>query len=116
MRFELTRPFERYHLKVVRLPISPPTHKQRAKIFEVGAKIGFLGNFSVGWRGDFFEKRARGGVSDKGAGVAGRWWWFADQGDDVRTVAIIFGGRCGRWCLCRDRNGGRIAGLCGIVR
>ena len=26
MRFELTRPFERYHLKVVRLPISPPTH------------------------------------------------------------------------------------------
>ena len=25
MRFELTRPFERYHLKVVRLPISPPT-------------------------------------------------------------------------------------------
>jgi hypothetical protein len=27
MRFELTRPFERYHLKVVRLPISPPTHR-----------------------------------------------------------------------------------------
>ena len=26
MRFELTRPFGRYHLKVVRLPISPPTH------------------------------------------------------------------------------------------
>ncbi len=26
MRFELTHPFGRYHLKVVRLPISPPTH------------------------------------------------------------------------------------------
>ena len=25
MRFELTHPFGRYHLKVVRLPISPPT-------------------------------------------------------------------------------------------
>ena len=29
MRFELTRPFERYHLKVVRLPISPPTQQGR---------------------------------------------------------------------------------------
>jgi hypothetical protein len=28
--------------------------KQSAKIFEVGAKIGFSGNFSVGERGDFF--------------------------------------------------------------
>jgi hypothetical protein len=28
--------------------------KQSAKIFEVGAKIGFSGNFSAGGRGDFF--------------------------------------------------------------
>ena|SRR5579871_568876 len=39
MRFELTRPFERYHLKVVRLPISPPTHP--LSIFEVAANVGY---------------------------------------------------------------------------
>lgn len=45
MRFELTRPFERYHLKVVRLPISPPTHRQQCQNFEGIAKIGFSGRF-----------------------------------------------------------------------
>src|SRR5579863_6268000 len=38
MRFELTHPFGRYHLKVVRLPISPPTHTSLGN-FEVAAKI-----------------------------------------------------------------------------
>jgi hypothetical protein len=31
MRFELTHPFGRYHLKVVRLPISPPTQLEILK-------------------------------------------------------------------------------------
>ncbi len=46
-RFELSRPFERYHLKVVRLPISPPTHNLPGQNFEVAAKIGFSVKFSA---------------------------------------------------------------------
>ena len=43
-RFELSHPFGRYHLKVVRLPISPPT--QPGKPFFGGiAKIGFSVRF-----------------------------------------------------------------------
>jgi hypothetical protein len=45
MRFELTHPFGRYHLKVVRLPISPPTQLGN---FEVGAKIGLSGRIFKG--------------------------------------------------------------------
>ena len=40
-RFELSHPFGRYHLKVVRLPISPPTHRLWCQNFEVAAKIVF---------------------------------------------------------------------------
>jgi hypothetical protein len=32
--------------------------KESVKIFEVGAKIGFSGNFSAGGRGDFFGDAA----------------------------------------------------------
>ena len=54
MRFELTRPFERYHLKVVRLPISPPTHAG-------AAKVSFLaGIFKRA--GLFFQNDAEGGA------------------------------------------------------
>ena len=41
--------------------------KERVKIFEVGAKIGFSGNFSAGWRGDFFGRRRGAGATAVGA-------------------------------------------------
>ena len=59
MRFELTRPFERYHLKVVRLPISPPTQVGAAKVRFWRGFSRFLG-FSKGWL--FFQDDAEGGA------------------------------------------------------
>ena len=72
MRFELTRPFERYHLKVVRLPISPPTHPLLtsgtiARLKSGGKNRTFGGDFQTeALNGSlFFQHDAKSGAFSK---------------------------------------------------
>ena len=106
MRFELTRPFERYHLKVVRLPISPPTHPLRN--FEEAAKIGLSAQIFKGLQ--FFSGVTA--VPEAGGAVDSGWLGVPTRAGQQP----IFSGRSGTSCPFRARNDGRTAPLCDIVR